>query len=137
MRGAGGGALPARSSQHDPEDAFLPLSKRCFNLFDEGYEYEVCPFHSASQIDRGSKLSLGARFAWQAAPGQHEHEHEHEGGPVTYRSRMILHGGATCPSGVARSVHVLFQCAESNKLLHVTEPQSCEYHMTLATPAAC
>ena len=125
--------MPAHSAAHDPEDAFLPLSKRCFNLFDEGYEYEVCPFRSASQIDRGSKLSLGAHFKWEAAPAQHEHD----GGAVLYGSRMVLHGGAACPSGVARSAHVLFQCAESNKLLHVTEPQSCEYHMTLATPAAC
>ena len=136
LRANGGADLPADAGARD---AFLPLSERCYKLFDEGYSYTLCPFKSASQDDRGTAVSLGAGFRWDDVkrdPGL-AGEALLPGSLEGTERTMLLENGHPCPSGVRRSVRVHFSCAQETKLTHITEPQSCSYSFFLSTPAAC
>ena len=129
---------PAHPSDAGVRDAFLPLIAECFQLFDEGYRYELCPFRSAGQQDRGHSVDLGSSFRWDdVKPDPGLAGEALLAGSNGMERTMLLEGGEACPSGVRRSVRVHFSCAEENKLTHITEPQSCSYSFFLSTPAAC
>jgi protein kinase C substrate 80K-H len=129
---------PAHPSDAGSRDAFLPLIVECFQLFDEGYRYELCPFRSAGQQDRGHSVDLGSSFRWdEVKPDPGLAGEALLAGSNGMERTMLLEGGEACPSGVRRSVRVHFSCAEENKLTHITEPQSCSYSFFLSTPAAC
>lgn len=57
---------------------------------------------------------------------------------MEHGKKMKYDDGATC-WGVTykRNCEVSLVCGKENKILEVTEPNKCEYAMTVATPAAC
>lgn len=52
--------------------------------------------------------------------------------------RIVLHTPRLkCWNGPERSVRVHIACGEKNELLHVAEPEKCEYAMHVTSPALC
>jgi hypothetical protein len=116
-----GKGMQERNTYDGGEDnALIPLATRCFEIFDQGYTYKLCPFRSASQKDKGRETSLGKNFKWLSKYDEFE-----------------LGGGETCPNGVVRATKVKLSCALKDKVVHVTEESPCIYQMFLETPAAC
>ncbi|CAG8804785.1 5998_t:CDS:2, partial [Racocetra fulgida] len=52
-------------------------------------------------------------------------------------TQMLYENGARCWNGPARSVKVYLECGAENQILSVSEPEKCEYHMKMITPAVC
>ncbi|KAG0256346.1 hypothetical protein BG011_004615 [Mortierella polycephala] len=46
-------------------------------------------------------------------------------------------GGSKCWNGPERSVRLEMTCGAKNEILSVTEPEKCEYHFKMQTPAVC
>ncbi|CAM9534741.1 unnamed protein product [Chrysoparadoxa australica] len=109
-------------------EAYLPLKGSCFRKAAASYEYEVCPFGSAKQIEGGSATSLGAwaGFVESAADGL-----------LDAPEAMTFNGGKRCWQGKSRSARVELRCGMKDELVEVTEPETCSYLMKLSTPAAC
>lgn len=109
-----------------PEEQFCALQGQCFEISEKEYVYSVCPFDSAKQTNTGSggSTSLGKWGKWI-------------GSPDNKYSKMIYENGEKCWNGPARSMTVTIECGSSNRVTAVSEPNRCEYAMTLVSPAAC
>lgn len=58
------------------------------------------------------------------------------GGADTYTHHAHTHG-LRCWNGPERSVRAIFECGDVTEILDVMEPEKCEYHFRLRTPAVC
>ncbi|KRZ92088.1 Glucosidase 2 subunit beta [Trichinella sp. T8] len=108
-----------------PEDAFLPLSKQCFEIKDAEYTYKLCLFKDVYQISLNGdhRVHLGNWGRWL----------EKTGGKL----KQIYENGMSCWNGPTRSATVIIQCGIENSLLSSSEPSICEYVLTFQSPAAC
>ncbi|CAK0902371.1 unnamed protein product, partial [Prorocentrum cordatum] len=81
------------------------------------YTYKVCFFGEARQ----DRTLLGRYAGWDASD------------PMV----MTFAKGSSCPGGTSRALRVRLECAASQELLSVTEPDRCSYEARLGHPAAC
>ena len=49
----------------------------------------------------------------------------------------IHNQGTKCWNGPERSVKAKIECGVKNEILEVTEPEKCEYHFKMTSPAVC
>eukprot|EP00238_Polyblepharides_amylifera_P005260 CAMPEP_0196575892 /NCGR_PEP_ID=MMETSP1081-20130531/5278_1 /TAXON_ID=36882 /ORGANISM="Pyramimonas amylifera, Strain CCMP720" /LENGTH=503 /DNA_ID=CAMNT_0041894331 /DNA_START=158 /DNA_END=1669 /DNA_ORIENTATION=- len=105
---------------YGPDEAFLPLEDKCTEVKLRQYIYQVCPFHSASQMEGSSTVNLGD---WNTFKDNY--------------TTMSFTSGMKCWNGPERSLTVSLVCGIEEKLSNVEEPNRCEYTAELATPAAC
>ncbi|KAH9950157.1 endoplasmic reticulum protein [Amylocystis lapponica] len=117
---------------YGPEGEWRKLHNFCIEKDTGDYTYEVCLFSEARQKPNkgGSTHSLGKFTSWNKAPGV-------EPGSPEYYSKQHYTRGAKCWNGPMRSVTLLMSCGTENALLTVAEPEKCEYHFTVTSPALC
>jgi protein kinase C substrate 80K-H len=53
-----------------------------------------------------------------------------------YKVHSHLHG-TRCWNGPERSVKATIECGLNNEILEVSEPEKCEYHYRMISPAVC
>eukprot|EP01052_Picozoa_sp_SAG31_P016937 SAG31_NODE_1140_length_9701_cov_43.848261_7_plen_107_part_00 len=101
----------------------MALAKTCWRWNSGHYEYEVCPYRSASQREGTAAAVVLARVQPAAA--------------VWKAGVLFMGGGANCPGHGARSIEVLFRCGVEDALISVEEFETCHYTALFETPAAC
>lgn len=103
----------------NPPIGILGLSalSKCFNLNDGEFNYEFCPFKSATQ---SSQTSIGRSPSWDADS-----------------NTIIMQNGDSCPNRVKRKFVVEFVCSDENELTRILETQTCVYKGYFNTPAVC
>ncbi|XP_055871811.1 glucosidase 2 subunit beta-like isoform X1 [Biomphalaria glabrata] len=110
---------------YGPGGIFYPLSKQCYKIKADVYEYEVCPFVKVSQesfphpaVILGRSPSLGSEN------GEH---------------LLIMEQGDSnlCPFGRGRKSKIYLLCGLEDKVIRVSESELCEYTFSMSTPAAC
>ncbi|KAH3860807.1 N-acetylglucosamine-1-phosphotransferase subunit gamma-like [Dreissena polymorpha] len=106
---------------------FSRLNGKCFTKTDESYKYEFCPFSNITQHEQSLRWNpySGILGVWQ------EWEIENN----TFIA-MVMRQGDTC-GNKHRTMKVFFQCGKDNKVLNVSEPSTCNYHMNFSTPYVC
>ncbi|RIB21872.1 glucosidase II beta subunit-like-domain-containing protein [Gigaspora rosea] len=94
------------------------------------YTYSLCMFGSATQKSNKdhSSTDLGNFAKWFGAESSND---------PRYYTRMLYEDGARCWNGPARSVKLYLECGADNQILSVSEPEKCEYHMRMISPAVC
>ena len=97
-----------------------PLYTACITKQIQAYKYEVCPFKSAKQ----DFTKLGDWKGWADVA---------EGAP----KRMRFTGGQYCAGAGAREIEIDVSCGVEDALLELDEPETCKYHATMTSPAAC
>lgn len=104
------------------EDEYAALADQCFEFNDLEYTYKACLFDHCTQRPKngGSETRLGNWERWD-----------------NDFTTMVFSGGQQCWNGPQRSTRITVKCAAETKILDVSEPSKCEYHMTLAIPSAC
>ncbi|KZT74542.1 hypothetical protein DAEQUDRAFT_701980 [Daedalea quercina L-15889] len=114
------------------EGEWKKLDGTCLSKDAGEYTYEICLFGEAKQKPNkgGSFQSLGKFTHWNNAPGV-------EPGSPEYYTKQYYERGSKCWNGPMRSVTVLTSCGTENVLLTVAEPEKCEYHITMTSPALC
>ena len=88
------------------------------------YEYELCAFEKAMQIESehySRRTDLGR---WEGFGGEGV-------------ASMHFSNGAACPNGVKRKMDAKLVCGASSAVLSVEEPSMCEYEARVSTPLAC
>jgi protein kinase C substrate 80K-H len=109
---------------YGPDDVLLGLRDDCAKGHFGDYDYEVCFLKSVTQDGNGHRSNLGNYASYSQDP-------------VSGTLMFSFENGAKCWSGQIRQSRVQVTCGEENKILSVTEPEKCEYHMKLISPAAC
>ena len=133
---------------YGPENALYSLKDRCILSKELGaYQYELCPFKSAKQIEparSSSSVSLGTVVSSSSRPNSNSfvrlrswntHDLIHDIGKPVYQ--MQFSGGTKCWNGPKRSLKVTFFCGTEEIIANVDEPSMCEYSMEFTTPFAC
>ncbi|CAG8639345.1 8536_t:CDS:10, partial [Cetraspora pellucida] len=112
------------------KDEFATLDDECFNYDSGEYTYTLCMFGSATQKSNKDHTStdLGNFEKWIGAESKDDPQHY---------TQMLYANGANCWNGPARSVKVYLECGADNEILSVSEPEKCEYHLKMLTPAVC
>ncbi|CAG8826587.1 14368_t:CDS:2, partial [Dentiscutata erythropus] len=54
-----------------------------------------------------------------------------------YYTQQIYANGLRCWNGPERSVKLNLECGIENEIISVVEPEKCEYHLKMKTPAVC
>lgn len=105
----------------------LRLLGRCFSMTDDSYKYEFCPFSNVTQHEQSLRWNpySGILGVWQ------EWEIENN----TFIA-MVMREGDACGSK-HRTMKVFLRCGKENKVLNVSEPSTCNYHMNFSTPYVC
>ena len=106
---------------------FKYLQNKCFNLLQNDYKYELCPFDNATQHERTLRWNpysgiLGVWTEWKIENNSFV--------------AMIMKNGEDC-GNQNREVEVELACGDANKLVNVSEPHQCHYNMIFQTPLAC
>ncbi|KAG0166326.1 hypothetical protein DFQ28_001547 [Apophysomyces sp. BC1034] len=104
------------------ENEWLKLKDVCVEKNEGEYTYSLCVLGDAYQKSNrdGMRTNLG-RF---------------ETFDDNYRKHMHTRG-TRCWNGPERSVHAFFECGSETEILEVTEPEKCEYHFRMRSPALC
>ncbi|KAJ9063257.1 hypothetical protein DSO57_1001697 [Entomophthora muscae] len=105
------------------EGEYVALNENCYDFVNSEYTYSICMFgevHQKSNKDSYSTL-LGNFEKWEGSD---------------YKTQLYS-GGAHCWHGPARLAKVAIECGAEEKVLGVSEPEKCEYHLRMTTPAAC
>lgn len=115
-----------------PEGEWKKLENTCIEKEQGDYTYSLCFFGQASQKSNkdGAKHNLGTFADWNAGPTA-------PSGTEQYYSKQLYNKGLKCWNGPERSVKVDLSCGTSNELLHVSEPEKCEYYFKATSPALC
>jgi protein kinase C substrate 80K-H len=58
-------------------------------------------------------------------------------GEYDYYTKHYYINGAKCWNGPMRSATVHMSCGRENALVGISEPEKCEYHFRVTTPALC
>ncbi|KAI9033871.1 glucosidase II beta subunit-like-domain-containing protein [Phycomyces nitens] len=109
---------------------WLPLKDVCVEKNEGEYTYSLCVLGTAYQKSNkdSSRTNLGRfeKFAGTEESGAKDRYHEH------------LHShGTRCWNGPERSVRAFFECGAETEILEVSEPEKCEYHFRMRSPAVC
>lgn len=99
---------------------FISLVDQCFKLTINQYEYQVCPFKDAIQLEGHINTRLGT---WE--------------GFLDNYTKMAFRNGDKCWNGPERSMTVTLQCGLKTEIFSVDEPSRCEYAALMSTPAVC
>jgi len=106
-----------------PEEIGHGVEEVCVNAQRGDFNYEVCYFGSATQLDGRFRVDLGLSRGLK----------ESEDGQLT----IDYEGGNQCPNGVRRSLTLYLECGHSHEAIFVEEPEMCHYTMTAKSPLAC
>ncbi|XP_066927768.1 N-acetylglucosamine-1-phosphotransferase subunit gamma-like [Clytia hemisphaerica] len=104
------------------------LNGKCFDLMHNNYKYQFCPFHNITQREQTYRWNSyhGVLGVWK-----------HWTIEKSLFTQMEMHHGDICHGTQERQVFVVLQCGEENKILSVTEPETCKYKLIFKTPYAC
>ncbi|CAL1548582.1 unnamed protein product [Lymnaea stagnalis] len=111
--------------KYGPNGIFYALSKQCYKVKADSYEYEVCPFDKVSQQSfPHAPVILGRASSVVLDKGEH---------------LLIMDQGdnSLCPFGRGRKSKIYLLCGLEDKLLRVSESELCEYTFAMSSPAAC
>ncbi|ORX59549.1 hypothetical protein DM01DRAFT_1282469 [Hesseltinella vesiculosa] len=114
-------------ADYGPEKEWLQLKDTCVEKDDGEYIYSLCILGRASQRSHkdSSNVHLGDFDGYVGGEGAKAYlEHTH------------LHG-TRCWNGPERSVKAIFECGSETEILDVMEPEKCEYHFRVRSPAVC
>lgn len=120
------------SKDFGPDDVFLPLKEKCFELEQREYTYKLCPFKEVQQIKKGGGHSpiLGRWKGWG------EQSYSVWGAKQDY-THMKFEEGEQCWGGPQRSINVHLVCGDVTRVSDVEEPSMCTYKLVFHTPAIC
>ncbi|KAF7728067.1 hypothetical protein EC973_006704 [Apophysomyces ossiformis] len=110
------------ANDYGTENEWLKLKDVCVEKDEGEYTYSLCVLGHAYQKSNkdGMRTNLG-RFE-SFGDDYHKHTHTH---------------GTRCWNGPERSVQAFFECGGETEILEVTEPEKCEYHFRMRSPALC
>ncbi|PVU96091.1 hypothetical protein BB561_001409 [Smittium simulii] len=114
-----------------PDNIYLAVRNECTSFQAAEYTYELCFLASATQKSEkdNSNIALG-KFTEYGKLGSPPDE------KPDYNNLKFLNG-QHCWNGPERSLHVILECGSEPKVLSVSEPEKCEYHMKMLSPLAC
>ncbi|CAO3638415.1 unnamed protein product [Mucor hiemalis] len=105
---------------------WLKLKDVCVEKNEGEYTYSLCFLGDAYQKSNkdSTRTFLGKfdKFEGQGEESYKTHIHNH---------------GTKCWNGPERSVKAKIECGLNNEILEVTEPEKCEYHFRMKSPAVC
>ncbi|CAO3646669.1 unnamed protein product [Mucor fragilis] len=104
---------------------WLKLKDVCIEKDEGEYTYSLCFLGDAYQKSNkdSTRTNLG-KFA------------KFDGGDDLYKVHTHIHG-TRCWNGPERSVKATIECGLNNEILDVSEPEKCEYHFRMLSPAVC
>eukprot|EP00271_Cylindrocystis_brebissonii_P007741 TRINITY_DN213_c0_g1_i1.p1 TRINITY_DN213_c0_g1~~TRINITY_DN213_c0_g1_i1.p1 ORF type:complete len:687 (+),score=192.78 TRINITY_DN213_c0_g1_i1:227-2062(+) len=105
---------------YGPNGVFTSLVGQCHSLKMSQYEYKVCPFGDAIQVEGHVRTRLGS---WNGFNDDY--------------TKMQFQEGDRCWNGPARSIAVRLECGLSTEIISVEEPSRCEYAAVMTSPTAC
>ncbi|KAI9297325.1 hypothetical protein K502DRAFT_301000 [Neoconidiobolus thromboides FSU 785] len=107
---------------YGPLNSYAYLNEKCFDKTQGDYVYTVCIFGDAHQkSNNGENIFLGKFSSWSNKSYQ----------------QQDYTGGTQCWNGPQRSVKLFLTCGIEELITEITEPEKCEYHFHMTTPAAC
>jgi len=115
----------SKADKRRPEEILAAQTGVCLK-FDKSHGYEVCIGKEVRQAVGGwnqatpSVFSLGKFSHWE------EVQQKYSGGE-----------GTGCPNEKARSSVVSFTCAVEARIVEVSEPETCVYHIVVGVPDVC
>ncbi|CAG8432966.1 11027_t:CDS:10 [Diversispora eburnea] len=118
------------SKDHGKQDEFAKLDGECFEYDSGEYTYSICMFGAATQKSNKdhSSTHLGNFQKWSGAQSESD---------PGYYTQQIYANGLRCWNGPERSVKLNLECGIENEIISVVEPEKCEYHLKMKTPAVC
>ena len=105
---------------YGPFNEFYTLRDQCLSVKANQYEYKICPFSKAEQLESGRSTNLGQ---WKGFKNAYK--------------EMVFDEGLRCYKGPARSMTLALECGERNEMVEVEEPEMCVYRAKLRTPLVC
>ncbi|RKP35061.1 glucosidase II beta subunit-like-domain-containing protein [Dimargaris cristalligena] len=120
-----------RTKDYGPNGEYGKIANECLRIDSGTFTYTVCLYGTVTQRDRNAyhTVTIGNFQHWGISTND-------PSDPRFYREQLYG-GGQQCWGGPQRSAHVFFECGAENKLLEVSEPSTCEYHLKVMSPAAC
>ncbi len=106
-----------------PGMQYSQMDGNCVEKEVSKFVYKICAFGKAEQKDGGSWNSLGSWVGWDHSDPQ--------------KPKMKFNKGTKCWNGPERSATVEMVCGPEDEILSVSEPNTCEYALQLATPSVC
>ena len=113
--------------EYGADSELAALAGECLKGTVDAYEYELCPFDKAVQVERDHHSRRTNLGKWAG--------YETDANGIV--SAMHFDGGVPCPNGVARKVDATLVCGATQAVLSVEEPNMCEYVARVSTPLAC
>ena len=107
-------------TEYGPSNVFLSLAESCVETNIDKYQYKICPFGDAFQVENGRNTRLGSWSGFE------------ENGSV-----MSFTNGEGCWQGPSRSINVSIVCGSKDVFESVSEPSRCTYTGVIRTPAYC
>ena len=107
-------------TEYGPSNVFLSLAESCVETNIDKYQYKICPFGDAFQVENGRNTRLGSWNGFE------------ENGSV-----MSFTNGEGCWQGPSRSINVSIVCGSKDVFESVSEPSRCTYTGVIRTPAYC
>ncbi|KAL7330873.1 hypothetical protein PS15p_203155 [Mucor circinelloides] len=113
------------STDYGVDREWLKLKDVCIEKDEGEYTYSLCFLGDAYQKSNkdSTRTHLG-KFA------------KFDGGDDLYKVHIHNHG-TRCWNGPERSVKATIECGLNNEILDVSEPEKCEYHFRMLSPAVC
>jgi hypothetical protein len=108
--------------QYGKDGAYFPLSQRCFKTNYGNYVYNICPFHSVKQTERGRGRAV------ELGKGK---------GRWTNPHLLVMSQGTYCAGHGARKTEFQMECGVADAVKAVEEFETCVYRVVMTTPAAC
>lgn len=105
---------------YGPFNEFFSLREDCLSAKSNQYEYKICPFAKAEQLESGRSTNLGQ---WKGFQNSYK--------------EMVFDEGLRCFKGPARSITLVLECGERNEVVGVEEPEMCVYRAKFRTPLVC
>lgn len=121
------------------DDVFRALDGSCVSTEAGEYTYELCWMKSASQKSRKTGMSVGlGNFGKFSTEVVQDISPAHPG-KLVEDERLVLQysDGHYCWNGPNRSIKVIVECGEENRVLKVWEAEICVYSMRASSPAVC
>ncbi|KAI8368154.1 glucosidase II beta subunit-like-domain-containing protein [Radiomyces spectabilis] len=116
------------AKDYGPQREWLKLKDTCVEKNEGEYTYSVCIHGAAHQKSNKDSMRthLGTFEAFVGPKGTDDY----------YREQSFTHG-TRCWNGPERSVRAFIDCGAETEIIEVTEPEKCEYHFRMRSPAVC